>query len=197
MSYDYSYETDLSDLVGPYYGIFMILCLALAVFSIVCMWKVFQKAGKEGWKAIVPFLNVYTLFEITWGNGWLFLLLFLSVIPVIGSIAVLVISIITYVKLAKAFGKSGGFAVGLIFLSVIFMGILAFDSSTYLGVPNKDGSFGQNNNPNPAPMPTPTYNPTENVNPTPAAPTSYCTNCGAALPAGTTFCPNCGTQKTN
>ena len=43
--------------------------------------------------------------------------------------------IITMVKLAKAFGKGGGFAVGLIFLSIIFYCILAFGPSTYLGVP--------------------------------------------------------------
>ena len=50
-------------------------------------------------------------------------------------IANFVIAIITMVKLAKAFGKSGGFAVGLIFLSVIFYCILAFDQSEYAGVP--------------------------------------------------------------
>ena len=38
-------------------------------------------------------------------------------------------------NLAKAFGKSGGFAVGLVFLSVIFYCILAFDQSQYMGVP--------------------------------------------------------------
>ena len=45
------------------------------------------------------------------------------------------IYIITMVKLAKAFNRSGGFAVGLIFLGVIFYCILAFDTSTYVGVP--------------------------------------------------------------
>ena len=162
------------------------------------------------WKAIVPFLNVYTLFEITWGNGWLFLLLFLSIIPVVGSIAVLVISIITYVKLAKAFGKSGGFAVGLIFLSVIFVGILALGvgsgNANVTGTVSVEGkvrtisikvTVEKDENENPTPTPTPTYEETNNVNPVEPAPTSYCTNCGAALPAGTTFCPNCGTQKTN
>ena len=58
---------------------------------------------------------------------------FLLLIP----IANIVILIITMVKLAKAFGKSGGFAVGLIFLSIIFYCILAFDQSMYLGVPEK------------------------------------------------------------
>jgi hypothetical protein len=104
------------------------LSLAIAVLGIVAMWKIFEKAGEPGWAAIIPFYNVYVLFKITWGNGWKFLLL---LIP----IANIVFLIITMVKLAKAFGKTGGFAVGLIFLSVIFYCILAFDKSQYLGVP--------------------------------------------------------------
>lgn len=192
MSYEYNYYGDLNPAVA---GFASIISLALAVFAIVVMWKIFQKAGKEGWKAIVPFLNVYTLFEITWGNGWYFLLVFLAIIPILGYIAVLVLCIITYVKLAKAFGKSDGFAVGLIFLGVIFMAILAFDSSTYLGVPQKDGSFGNNNNPTPAPTPAPAAPVSAPAEP--AAPTRYCANCGTALPEDSAFCPNCGTPKAN
>ena len=104
------------------------LSLAITVLGIVAMWKVFEKAGEPGWAAIIPFYNLYVLFKITWGNGWKFLFL---LIP----IANIVFAIITMVKLAKAFGKSGGFAVGLIFLSIIFYCILAFDQSEYLGVP--------------------------------------------------------------
>lgn len=107
-----------------------ILWLAIVVLAIVAMWKIFEKAGEPGWAAIIPFYNLYVLFKITWGSGWKFLLL---LIP----IANIVILIITMVKLAKAFGKSGGFAVGLIFLSIIFYCILAFDQSQYLGVPEK------------------------------------------------------------
>lgn len=105
-----------------------ILYLAILVLGIVAMWKIFEKAGEPGWAAIIPFYNLYVLFKITWGNGWKFLFL---LIP----IANIVFLIITMVKLAKAFGKSGGFAVGLIFLSIIFYCILAFDQSQYLGVP--------------------------------------------------------------
>jgi hypothetical protein len=119
--YDYGYSYQASPFVT-------VLSLAVAVLGIVAMWKIFEKAGEPGWAAIIPFYNVYVLFKITWGNGWKFLFL---LIP----IANLVFAIITMVKLAKAFGKSGGFAVGLIFLSIIFYCILAFDSSTYLGVP--------------------------------------------------------------
>jgi hypothetical protein len=35
--------------------------------------------------------------------------------------------------LAKVFGKSTGFGFGLLFLSVIFMAILAFGDAKYLG----------------------------------------------------------------
>ena len=118
-NYDYSYQ------MGPFGTI---LSLAVSVLAIVAMWKIFEKAGEPGWAAIIPFYNLYVLFKITWGNGWKFLLL---LIPFAG----IVFAIITIVKLAKAFGKSGGFAVGLIFLSIIFYCILAFDQSQYLGVP--------------------------------------------------------------
>ena len=107
-----------------------VVYLAVMVLGIVAMWKIFEKAGEPGWAAIIPFYNLYVLFKITWGNGWKFLFL---LIP----IANVVFAIITMVKLAKAFGKSGGFAVGLIFLSIIFYCILAFDSSTYIGVPEQ------------------------------------------------------------
>lgn len=75
-----------------------------------------------------PFLQCLCTFKITWGSGIKFLLL---LIP----IANIVVVIMTQIKLAKAFGKSTGFAVGLILLSPIFYVILGFDSSEYLGVP--------------------------------------------------------------
>jgi len=118
-NYDYSYQASPG---------MSFLGLAVSVLAIIAMWKIFVKAGEPGWAAIIPFYNLYVLFKITWGNGWKFLLL---LIP----IANIVFYIITMVKLAKAFGKSGGFAVGLVFLSVIFYCILAFDQSQYMGVP--------------------------------------------------------------
>lgn len=118
-NFDYSYQASPGA---------TLLGIAVAILGVVAMWKIFEKAGEPGWAAIIPFYNLYVLFKITWGSGWKFLLL---LIP----LANVVFLIITMVKLAKAFGKSGGFAVGLIFLSVIFYCILAFDQSQYLGVP--------------------------------------------------------------
>lgn len=106
--------------------VYLVLAAAVFVLMLVAQWKINRKAGEYGWAAIVPFYGSYVLAKITWGNGWLFLLMFLP----IGN---LIFSIMTNVKLARAFGKGGGFAVGLILLPVIFLPILGFGSAEYQG----------------------------------------------------------------
>lgn len=69
---------------------------------------------------------MYTQFEIAGMNGWMFLLLCVPIVNI-------VIAIMLYVNLAKAFGKSTGFAIGLIFLNFIFTLILGFGSAEYVG----------------------------------------------------------------
>lgn len=105
---------------------YWVLSLVLMILLIVAKWKIYEKAGEEGWKSIIPFYSDYILYKIVWGKGWLFLLL---CIPIVNA----VISIICMVKLSKAFGQSGAFAVGLIFLPNIFLLILGFGDYTYLG----------------------------------------------------------------
>lgn len=103
-----------------------IVSLIVAVVCLVAMWKIFVKAGEPGWAAIVPIYNAFVLFKIAWGKGILFLLM---CIPVVN----FVVLIMVYVKLAKAFGKGTGFAVGLIFLAPIFMCMLGFGDAQYEG----------------------------------------------------------------
>jgi hypothetical protein len=50
-------------------------------------------------------------------------------IPYVG----MVVSVIVLIKLARAFGKGGGFATGLILLGIVFIPILGFGSARYLG----------------------------------------------------------------
>ena len=103
-----------------------IIGLIVCIISLVALAKVFKKAGRPGWAVIVPIYNLYVLFDIAWGKGIMFLLM---LIPVVN----FVIMIMLYIKLAKAFGKSGGFAAGLIFLNLIFTCILGFGSAQYIG----------------------------------------------------------------
>lgn len=102
-----------------------IYVVAACVAMFVGLWKLLVKAGKPGWAAIVPFYNLYCMFDITFGKGWMFLLLF---VPVVG----LVFAVMLWFKLAKAFGKGIGFGFGLLFLSPIFICILGFGNAEYV-----------------------------------------------------------------
>nr|WP_295866526.1 DUF5684 domain-containing protein [uncultured Chitinophaga sp.] len=99
---------------------FIIFGLALAVFSIICMWKVYRKAGFEGWESIIPIYSTIILLRII-GKPWWWLLLFC--IPVVN----IIFAIMAMDLLSKSFGKGTGFTLGLIFLNFIFLAILAFD----------------------------------------------------------------------
>lgn len=102
----------------------MLIWLAICVFFIVCMWKVFVKAGEPGWGCLVPFYNVYLFVKIAGRPWWWFILLLVPLINII-------ISIIIPFDIAKRFDKGIGFGFGLLFLGFIFYPILAFDDSTY------------------------------------------------------------------
>jgi hypothetical protein len=112
-----------------------LISLAISVVVIVATWRVYTKAGKPGWAAIVPFYNVYVLLKIVGRPGW-WLLLYL--VPIVD----IVIAVVVCVDLAKAFGKSGGFAVLLFLLPFIGFPLLAFGDATYLG-PLADLGFQQ------------------------------------------------------
>jgi hypothetical protein len=106
---------------------FLAIGLAIIVVTIAGMWKVFTKAGKPGWAAIIPIYNMIVLLEIIGRPVWWVILMF---IPVVN----LVISFIIYYELAPAYGKDVGFTLGLFFLPFIFFPILGFGSSTYQGM---------------------------------------------------------------
>lgn len=106
--------------------VYTVIALVICVLTIIAFWKVFTKAGKPGWASIIPFYSQYCMFDIAWGNGWLFLLTF---VPCVN----FVIMIMLYLKLAKAFGKGTGFGIGLIFLNTIFVLILGFSDAQYIG----------------------------------------------------------------
>lgn len=121
-SYDAAYAAAASGVSAVY----VILSLAISVLTLVAMWKLFVKAGKAGWKCLIPFYNTYCLYDIAWGNGWLFLLMFVPCVNI-------VVGIMMLFKLAKAFGQGTGFGFGLLFLNTIFILILGFGSAEYVG----------------------------------------------------------------
>ncbi len=133
-TYSYNYpmttSTASAGIFAGFFGFFFLLCIiAWAVLVIVAEWKIFKKAGKEGWKSLIPIYNAYTMLQILNMEP---MLCFLTIIPG----ANFMLSIVMSVKLAKSFGKGTGFAVGLILLEPIFEMILAFGDAKYKQLPS-------------------------------------------------------------
>ncbi|AFD05808.1 DUF5684 domain-containing protein [Solitalea canadensis] len=111
---------------GMAMGAFGIVYIAFIALIIVSMWKVFVKAGKPGWAAIIPIYNLIVLLEIVGRPLWWIVGL---IIPFVNFIVLVILSL----DLAKSFGKSTAFGIGLLFLGFIFYPILAFGDAVYQG----------------------------------------------------------------
>ena len=109
-------------------GFFLLFPLVLMVLYVVAFWKLFKKAGEPGWGAIVPIYNLYLYCKISGRPEWWLILFFIPLVNI-------VIGLIVAMDLAKAFGKSAGFGIGLWLLSFIFVPILAFGSAHYTRPP--------------------------------------------------------------
>jgi hypothetical protein len=104
-------------------GAVVFIYLLFIVLYIAGFWALFAKAGQPGWAAIIPIYNYYIFTKINGRSGvWTIVYL----IPIIGLI-------LLGLDVAKSFGKTTGFAIGLILLPIIFYPILGFGSSTYQG----------------------------------------------------------------
>jgi len=80
----------------------------------------------ELWASIVPIYNLWVLLRISGKPGWWFVLMLIPLVNI-------VVGILEGIGLARAFGKGGGFAAGLILLPVVFYPVLAWGDAQYQG----------------------------------------------------------------
>ncbi len=126
-SYSYSYsDTDAAAALGGAFVVVYIIAIIIGIIALVAMWKLFSKAGKPGWVAIVPIYNAYVLFDILYGKGIKFLLMLVPVLNVAVDVAMVI-------RLAQVYGKGVGFGIAMLFFPYICMPMLAFGKSEYQG----------------------------------------------------------------
>ncbi len=102
-----------------------ITAVAFYILVAVALWKVFVKAGRPGFLALIPIVNLVVLVIIAGRSGWLALL---YLIPVVN----IVFAIIVALDLGKRFGKGAGFSIFLLWLfPIIGYLILGFGSAEY------------------------------------------------------------------
>jgi signal peptidase I len=111
----------------------LILFLLFRVGITIGYWKLFQKAGVEGWKSLIPFYSEYVIIKDIVGKPkWWIIYLF---IPVIGEFAYFVLLF----NLLRCFGKESIWAQFLtVFAGFIYLPYLGFrDDVKYLGKLNE------------------------------------------------------------
>ena len=186
-----------------------VVILGLSLFCIVCWWKLFVKAGKPGWGAIVPVYNVILMLDVA-EMSWKWILTpFLSIFAfmfgviagmfldtpilfLIGFIIFVFLLISYYIafafllpfRVARNFGKGDGFAVLTVFFAPICYAILAFGSSSYVNAkfnPVLNQNYNSENN---------FQNDMQNSQ----VVTTYCPFCGSPVYGESKFCSNCGSN---
>ncbi len=161
MDYSYSYYYSTGDELGAGYyigigiaAIIMIIAwwrifskagergwkILIPVYNIYTMYKLFWRVAAF---VILICIGVVTVIgSVMMSYGFASALLggnssgaFMGgiVLLIISGIAALVIQVMFYSKLSRSFGHGAGFTVGLFFLPVIFLLIIAFGSSKYTG----------------------------------------------------------------
>lgn len=151
---EYSYEVSgvdestLSKLLQAFLPVLIVvglIVLVLLIIYLVGLAKVFKKAGKPGWAAIVPYYNNWILTEIAGLKVYWFILMIvgsvlefsnnndqMTAISLVGSAISLVVSINYGICIAKKFGKSTAFgAIVLGIFGIIGYPILGFGSAQY------------------------------------------------------------------
>lgn len=164
--------------------ILILLVIAIYIVYVIGLWKLFKKAGKQGWEAIIPFYNTYVLVEIAGLNWWYFLIAisgsifsFLNIdgLDIIASIATLAVRFFAFWNIGKKMKQNH---VSIAILGTLFSPIMTmvlglsknyqFDNSI---ATSPNGPFGEETSTNSE---------------------RFCLGCGVKLKPNAKFCDKCG-----
>jgi len=106
------------------------VAIALYVWIAASLSAVFRKAGREPWKAWAPILNAVVLLQLGGMSGWFLLL---GLVPVLGTLALLGVFIVVYVRLNRSFGVSSAMTVVAVLFFPVWTSILGWGPARWLG----------------------------------------------------------------
>jgi hypothetical protein len=120
--------------------ILILIYLGIIIVTIAGMWKVFEKAGKPGWAAIIPIYNYIVMAEISGKPTWWGVMVLVPFANIVFAIWLINVTI-------KSFGKDEGYTIGALFLPFIFWPILGFSKNIVYQGPfcSPNGQYGNNN----------------------------------------------------
>ena len=183
--------------------IFLIIFITFLVIYIIGRWKLYEKAGREGWKSIIPFYNDWVYVEMAGLSSWYFLLLIAGTISVAVNInddiriSNGMFSLATYVgmffcnyNISKKLHKDT--------LNAILMTIFPFIMIPLIGLSNKytwdDNVVVSSNGPIDDINRNNNINKEKDMNEDKSQNYKFCGNCGAKIDKDSKYCSNCGKE---
>ncbi len=127
MNFVYLFDimSDFIDPLKPYWLELLFLFGLLVFLMMLGVGETFKKAGKPAWGAWIPIYNLYLLFDIVYGHGWKFLLLF---VPIYNVFLLLLLPF----QLAKKYRRSILFGFFLLIFPFGAYPVLGFDDTGYV-----------------------------------------------------------------
>lgn len=125
--------------LGGFVAVVLIVGLALCVLTIIGQWKMFKKAGAEGYISLIPVYGTIKEMRLSGMPIYWYFLNYCLVIPLIGWIGPVVLSFWKNINLAKAFGKGTGTGILMTFFPFVIYPMLGFGKAEYVG-PKKENN---------------------------------------------------------
>jgi hypothetical protein len=109
----------------------------------------YRKAGEAGWRAFIPFVDIYTNYKISWQGKFFFLYAALTIASTClglftegalalagtaASIGVIYMAVKQNLNMAKCFGKGAGTTIALILFPGITSLVLGFGKAEYRAI---------------------------------------------------------------
>lgn len=116
-------------LVGAFLTAFIIAGIIVYIYTAIALMTIAKRTKtKDPWLAWIPIANYYLITKIARVPWWTFFAFLLVLIPIIGSIAFLAVTIWWWWKIAEIRKKPGWLAILMIIpiINLIIMGILAW-----------------------------------------------------------------------
>ena len=119
------------------------------IFVIIGYFKIYKKANEKGWKALIPFYNIYILYKIFWKIKYFMFLLIIYFICIfitgfiysqeLFELLMFILTLITLyhriilsIRISRSFKKNIFWSLGIIFLPYLFVIILGFNRTKYI-----------------------------------------------------------------
>ena len=170
----------------------LMLFIPILIVYFIALWKIFNKAGHNGWEAIIPFYNTWVLAEIS-GSAWWYALIIIvynlkmvdnGIVEAIISLAAIVSRFFIFYNLSKKFHKEVGFAVLMTVFPIVMIPIIGFSNNYKYDkdvVVSENGPIGENN-----------FQAKNGVNNYTTK--RYCQYCGKQIHNDVKYCGNCGAE---